>query len=57
MAKNEWIHVRTSRRDKEKLEVIRKEKGLGSASETVRKLIYDKYREIVRTWPVKQSGK
>lgn len=47
MARNEWIRTRASKQDKEKLEVIRKHEGLENSSETVRKLIYDKYREIV----------
>ena len=47
MAKSEWLHTRVSKQDKEKLEAIRKHDGLENASETVRKLIYDKYQEIV----------
>jgi hypothetical protein len=47
MARNEWIRTRASKQDKEKLEIIRKHEGLENASETVRKLIYDKYQEIV----------
>ena len=55
-AKNKWLHVRASDVDKDKLEIIRKHEGLENASETVRKLIDNKYREIVRNWPVKQRG-
>lgn len=53
MTKNKWLHVRASEVVKEKLEVIRKHEGLENASETVRKLIHDKFREITKT----QEGK